>query len=88
MFARTDISATCSGGCTESCWQEQVAEDGDYIMRASVFLECPATLDDCTCPAGSTPPCFIEAYDGTVNAESRETEFALPNAGPVELFVD
>lgn len=88
VFAQTDVSATCSAGCTDACWQETQAPDGDYRLNVSVFLECPETVDDCTCPEGASPPCFIEAYDGTVNAESRSADFAMPNPGPVEIFVD
>lgn len=88
VFGRVDVSATCSEGCTEQCWQETVAPDGDYRLNASVFLECPETVDDCSCPDGMSPPCFIEAYDGTVNAEARSVDFALPSAGPVEIVVD
>ncbi len=88
VFAQTDLPATCSENCTDTCWQETVAPDGDYRLNASVFLECPETVDDCSCRDGASPPCFIEAYDGVVNAEARSVGFALPNAGPVEIVVD
>lgn len=88
VFSRSEISAECSGGCVDSCWEEELAADGDYRLRSDVFVDCPETIEDCSCPEGTTPPCFIEAYDGTVNAEVREVDFALPNAGPVELFID
>ena len=87
IFNRVDIAGFCEL-CSDECWQEHTAPDGDYQLRANVFLECPETLDDCECPAGEEPPCFIEAYDGAVNAEERTVDFAMPNDGPIELLID
>lgn len=88
LFEAADISQTCSGQCTTNCWQELAAPEGDYRMLADVFVECPESLDDCSCPPGASEPCFIEAYDGAVNAEPFAVDFGWPTNGPIELRVE
>lgn len=88
VFSRTDVSSECGQGCTDSCWQETTAAQGEYRLTSTVFFECPETVDDCSCPPGSTDPCFIEAYDGVVNGQRREVDFSMPAGGVVELFID
>ena len=88
IFEAQDTAMACSELCTDQCWREFSAPDGDYRLLADVFVECPETIDDCSCPPGSSEPCFIEAYDGTVNAERFSLDFAWPTEGTVELRIE
>ncbi len=88
LFEAEDIAQTCSGLCTSECWREVAAPEGNYRMLAAVFTECPESIDDCSCPPGSSEPCFIEAYNGAVNAQEFAVDFGWPLDGAVEIRVE